>query len=43
MGVQGEKDRKVEAADQNKHANEEIDRRIINNIVTQNINKIIIS
>ena len=43
MSVQGEKDRKVEAADQNKHADKEIDRRIINNIVTQNINKIIIS
>ena len=43
MGVQGERDRQVEAADQNKHADKEIDRRIINNIVTQNINKIIIS
>ena len=43
MGVQGEKDRKAEAADQTKHANKEIDRRSINNIVTQNIDKIIIS
>ena len=40
VSVQGEK---VEAADQNKHADKEIDRRFINNIVTQNINKIIIS
>ena len=43
MGVQGEKDREEEAADKNKQAEKEVDRRSINNIVIQNINKIIIS
>ena len=43
VSVQSEKVRKVEAADQSKHADKEIDRRFINNIVIQNINKIIIS